>query len=143
VPRKGLGYGLLKYLGETRELMSGASAEVSFNYLGQWDANLGGLFRGATESEGASQWGGEERAHMISVNGSVHGGRLRMVWTFSRNLHERETMERVAGLFRRAVEAVIKACVNEEESNAPAPVEVSDLSFSDAEWKALLTAVRS
>jgi non-ribosomal peptide synthase protein (TIGR01720 family) len=146
VPRKGLGYGLLKYLGSARELMSGASAEVSFNYLGQWDANLGGLFRGATESEGASQWGGEERAHVVEVHGSVHGGRLRMVWTFSRNLHERETMERVAGLFRHAVEAVITACGRDgvallRSEDDTAGVEDSDFSLSDAELDDLLAEV--
>ncbi|MDQ1612721.1 MAG: hypothetical protein QOG00_2652, partial [Pyrinomonadaceae bacterium] len=140
VPRKGLGYGLLKYVGQAEELRD-ASAEVSFNYLGQWDANLGGMFRGGSESAGESQWEGEERSHLIGVNGSVSGGRLRVVWTFSRNLHKAETMERVAELFRRTVEAVAAACG--EQSESPAPVEVSDLSFSDAEWKALLTAVRS
>ncbi|MDX6268933.1 MAG: hypothetical protein QOD28_156, partial [Acidobacteriota bacterium] len=140
VPRKGLGYGLLKYVGQAEELRD-ASAEVSFNYLGQWDANLGGMFRGGSESAGASQWAGEERSHVIGVNGSVSGGRLRVVWTFSRNLHKAETMERVAELFRRTVEQVVAACGDQSES--PAPVEVSDLSFSDAEWKALLTAVRS
>jgi non-ribosomal peptide synthase protein (TIGR01720 family) len=126
--------------------MSGASAEVSFNYLGQWDANLGGLFRGARESEGASQWGGDERAHVVEVHGSVHGGRLRMVWTFSRNLHERETMERVAGLFRRAVEAVITACGRDgvallRSEDDTAGVEDSDFSLSDAELDDLLAEV--
>ncbi|MDQ1591304.1 MAG: hypothetical protein QOG71_1931, partial [Pyrinomonadaceae bacterium] len=140
VPRKGLGYGLLKYVGQAEELRD-ANAEVSFNYLGQWDANLGGMFRGGSESVGASQWAGEERSHVIGVNGSVSGGRLRVVWTFSRSLHKAETMERVAELFRRTVEAVVAACGDQSET--PAPVEVSDLSFSDAEWKALLTAVRS
>jgi non-ribosomal peptide synthase protein (TIGR01720 family) len=142
VPRKGLGYGLLKYVGQAEELNE-ATAEVSFNYLGQWDANLGGMFRGGSESVGASQWEGEERSHLIGVNGSVSGGRLRVVWTFSRSLHRAETMERVAELFRRTVEAVVAACGDQSETHAPAPVEVSDLSFSDAEWKALLTAVRS
>jgi non-ribosomal peptide synthase protein (TIGR01720 family) len=140
VPRKGLGYGLLKYVGQAEEL-NGATAEVSFNYLGQWDANLGGMFSGGSESVGASQWAGEERSHLIGVNGSVNGGRLRVVWTYSRSLHRAETMERVAELFRCTVEQVVAACGDQSET--PAPVEVSDLSFSDAEWKALLTAVRS
>ncbi|HEV2799101.1 MAG TPA: condensation domain-containing protein, partial [Pyrinomonadaceae bacterium] len=142
VPRKGLGYGLLKYCAGAEQL-SVPEAEVSFNYLGQWDANLGGLFTPGAESVGASQWAGERRSHVVGVNGSVHGGRLRMVWTYSRNVHRRETVERVAGLFRQTVEAVVAACAVENEAAAPAPVEVSDLSFSDAEWKALLTAVRS
>jgi non-ribosomal peptide synthase protein (TIGR01720 family) len=145
VPRKGLGYGLLKYIGQAEEL-SGASAEVSFNYLGQWDANLGGMFRGAKESAGESQWTGEERSHVIEVHGSVSGGRLRMVWTYSRSLHRAETMERVAALFRRTVEQVVAACVGEGDAglwleDEMAEAERSDFSLSDAELSDLLAEV--
>ncbi|HEV2799872.1 MAG TPA: amino acid adenylation domain-containing protein, partial [Pyrinomonadaceae bacterium] len=145
VPRKGLGYGLLKYVGGGGELQ-GASAEVVFNYLGQWDANLGGLFRASAENVGASQWGGERRSHVIEIYGSVHGGRLRMVWTYSRNVHRRETVERVAGLFRQTVEAVVAACA-QEGAAASVPgdyawdLETDDFSLSNAELDDLLAEV--
>ncbi|HEV2799875.1 MAG TPA: amino acid adenylation domain-containing protein [Pyrinomonadaceae bacterium] len=126
VPRKGLGYGLLKYVGGGGELQ-GASAEVSFNYLGQWDANLGGLFRGGAENQGASQWGGERRSHVIDIHGSVHGGRLRMVWTYSRDVHRRETVERVAGLFRQTVEAVVAACTDKRSAPSVADFPLAKL----------------
>ncbi|MDQ1558181.1 MAG: hypothetical protein QOD32_1241 [Pyrinomonadaceae bacterium] len=145
VPRKGLGYGLLKYVGQA-EALAGVNAEVSFNYLGQWDANLGGLFHGAQESAGESQWEGEERSHLIEVHGSVSGARLRMVWTYSRNLHKAETMERVAALFRRTVEQVVAACVGECDAglcleDESAEAESSDFSLSDAELSDLLAEV--
>ncbi|MDQ1558187.1 MAG: hypothetical protein QOD32_1247 [Pyrinomonadaceae bacterium] len=135
VPRKGLGYGLLKYVGQAEELR-GASAEVSFNYLGQWDANLGGLFGGAKESAGASQWEGEERSHLIGVNGSVSGARLRMVWTYSRDLHKAETMERVAALFRRTVEQVVAAC--SDQRSAPVAADFPLAKLDDKRLKGVL-----
>jgi non-ribosomal peptide synthase protein (TIGR01720 family) len=142
VPRKGMGYGLLKYVRAEASLAGADEPEVSFNYLGQWDANLGGLFRGAAESAGESQWGGEERPSVLEVHGSVSEGRLRMGWTYSRNLHTEESVARVAGWFREAVEEAIAASLSEGHSATP-PTEVSDVDFSDAEWQALLTAIRS
>jgi non-ribosomal peptide synthase protein (TIGR01720 family) len=135
VPRKGLGYGLLKYIGQAEEL-AGAGAEVSFNYLGQWDANLGGLFRAGGESPGASQWAGEQRPHLVEVHGSVHGGRLSMVWTFSRNLHRKQTMERLLALFRRTVEAVIAACG--DKRNAPVAADFPLAKLDDKRLKGVL-----
>jgi hypothetical protein len=55
IPRRGLGYGALKYLGRPEiraELAAHASPEVSFNYLGQVDQDLFDtpMFRHAGES---------------------------------------------------------------------------------------------
>jgi non-ribosomal peptide synthase protein (TIGR01720 family) len=148
VPRRGLGYGLLKYLRREEALRGGWKSEgqVSFNYLGQWDANLMGIFVGAEESEGRAQWEGEEREAEVEVHGSVHGGRLRMQWTYSREQYEGEKMERVVEWFREAVEEVIAACCEESAALSPAELsasEISDISLSDAEWNALLATVRS
>jgi non-ribosomal peptide synthase protein (TIGR01720 family) len=150
VPRKGLGYGLLRYVRGEAALAGGAWPEVSFNYLGQWDANLGGLFRGAAEDAGQSQWAGEGRASVLEVHGSVSEGRLRMEWEYSRNLHSRETVVALAQVFRDAVAEVIHACEAGHVAHAPADVadhslgddEVADLSLSDEELDDLIAEVR-
>jgi non-ribosomal peptide synthase protein (TIGR01720 family) len=139
VPRRGLGYGLLKYVQGAAGLAGEWEAGVSFNYLGQWDANLAGIFQGAAESVGRSQWAGERRGAAWEVHGSVHGGQLRLAWSYSRNAHRRETMERVAARFRAVVMEVIAAC--RDQRQLPAPAEVSDISLSDLEWKDLLAEV--
>jgi amino acid adenylation domain-containing protein/non-ribosomal peptide synthase protein (TIGR01720 family) len=140
VPRGGIGYGLLKYV-KREQALAGARKELSFNYLGQWDANLGGLFTVSDESCGSSQWDGEERKHVLEVHGSVSHGRLRMVWSFSSNLHRRETIQRVANCFRQTVEAVIDACKTGTQSFSPS--DVSDVPLSDFQWRTLLDTVRS
>jgi non-ribosomal peptide synthase protein (TIGR01720 family) len=119
VPRRGLGYGLLKYVQGAAALAGEREAGVSFNYLGQWDANLAGIFQGAAESVGRSQWAGERRGAEWEVHGSVHGGQLRLAWGYSRNAHRRETLERVAERFRAVVAEVIAACHDERQRPAP------------------------
>ena len=42
VPKKGIGYGLLRYMGGEQEEREWGTAEVSFNYLGQFDHVLQG-----------------------------------------------------------------------------------------------------
>jgi len=55
VPEHGIGYGVLRYLG-TDAAEQAQQAEVSFNYLGQFDQVFsGGEFRAATESSGPAQ----------------------------------------------------------------------------------------
>jgi non-ribosomal peptide synthase protein (TIGR01720 family) len=79
----------------------GSEAEVSFNYLGQWD-NLG---EGATGESlvqaegglGGAQSTAELRSHLVDVTAMVVGGRLRVEWIYSAALHRRETVERYAG----------------------------------------------
>jgi amino acid adenylation domain-containing protein/non-ribosomal peptide synthase protein (TIGR01720 family) len=120
VPGRGLGYGLLRYLcrdaGVVRQLRSLPQPEISFNYLGQFDGALpeASPFRPAGESRGPERGAGGDRPHALDVNGGVVGGRLQMEWTYSQNLHRRETIERVAGDFLEALRAIIAHCQSPE-----------------------------
>jgi thioesterase domain-containing protein len=86
------------------------AAEVSFNYLGQFDQVLeeGGKFRAGAESVGAAQSLDNRRSHLLAVNGMVAGGRLRMSFGYSTGLHRRETIETLAGGFVAALEGLIE-----------------------------------
>jgi non-ribosomal peptide synthase protein (TIGR01720 family) len=147
-PRRGLGYGLLRYLsgplegsgaerpspggeaggrlaptdGAARAPASGrargaagglagsASAEVSFNYLGQMDRGLGegGEFAPAGEGRGPERSPRGRRSYLVDVTGIVLGGRLRLEWSYSRSAHRRETIEAVAGWFADALRALVE-----------------------------------
>src|SRR5205085_1470725 len=115
VPSRGIGYGVLKYLsadeGLSTKLDELAAAEVSFNYLGQFDQVLsGGGFRAATESMGAAQSLDNKRQHLLAINGLVAEGQLRLSWGYSEAVHRRETIEGVAAEFVAALRAVIAQC---------------------------------
>src|SRR4030095_10974686 len=102
IPRRGVGYGVLKYMSreeEVRErLRGGEEAEISFNYLGQFDEMLEkkSEIRVVGEKVGRGQSRRQKRKYVLEVNGAVGGGRLQMSWRYSERLHRRETIERVA-----------------------------------------------
>jgi len=109
VSRRGIYYGMLKYLSREMDLrqrlQAFPEAEISFNYLGRLDLVLGeeSRFRIAKESVGKMRSPKERRRHLIEISGSVSGGRLHVTWTYSENAHRRET---IAALAERTIEVL-------------------------------------
>lgn len=107
IPNRGLSYGLLRYLAGAPELRALPVPLVSFNYLGQFGrgatATEPDLFEAAPEWPGPTHSGRARRSHWLDINGSLAAGSLQFAWTFSPQLHRRETVERVAGDFVAAL----------------------------------------
>jgi len=119
VPRHGLGFGLLYYLGNgeiSARLREMRRAQVAFNYLGQLDQVLGEeQWLGFTEeSAGAEREASAQRVHAIAVDGYVVEGELRLGWVYDGERYEREEMEAVVSRFRHELEELIAHCVSEE-----------------------------
>jgi amino acid adenylation domain-containing protein/non-ribosomal peptide synthase protein (TIGR01720 family) len=115
VPRHGLGWGLLRWLGEGEEserLAALPPAEIAFNNLGQLDNALGpaGRWEPAPEATGLPQSPRGGRAHLLEINAMVLGGRLRVDWGYA-GRHDRATIERLAEGFRAELEALIDLCL--------------------------------
>lgn len=117
IPQRGIGYGLLRYLNQdmaTREqLQAQPPAEVSFNYLGQFDqvTQDASLFEGANESGGRSQSMLAKRPYLLDVIGLVSDGMLEMSWTYSQTMHQAATIERLAAGFIDALREIIAHCL--------------------------------
>ncbi|MDY7229483.1 non-ribosomal peptide synthase/polyketide synthase [Hyalangium rubrum] len=112
VPRKGLGYGLLRYLRRDalgRQLQSQPEASISFNYLGQLDSALpsASLLAPADEASGSTQGVGGQRRQALEVNAHVLGGKLEVSFTYSEALHQRLTVETLAQLYLQALRALV------------------------------------
>jgi len=117
VPHHGIGYGLLRYLCETGEeqlepLWTMPGAEVSFNYLGQFDQVLAEdtLFRLASEDCGPMRSPQGNRQHLLDINGIISDGQLRISWTYSQNIHRHETIQMLAKKFLQALRTLISHC---------------------------------
>jgi len=116
VPERGIGYGILRYLGADRALREFLEAhdraEISFNYLGQVDTMAGkGLLRFADgPSAGPLQSPRQTRAHLVEINSLVVEGELAVEFQYSREFHRRETMERLAAGFLESLQAIILHC---------------------------------
>ncbi|HEX8820243.1 MAG TPA: amino acid adenylation domain-containing protein, partial [Archangium sp.] len=113
VPDRGIGYGLLRYLGEgeaVERLRAMPRAEVAFNYLGQFDgtaAQASSLFTLAREPSGPAASEHGLRTHLLEVNGLVLEGRLRLTFGYSENLHTRATVEALAQGYLGALRELI------------------------------------
>jgi non-ribosomal peptide synthase protein (TIGR01720 family) len=121
VPNKGIGYGVWKYLrgdGQRVEQVTNEAtkAEILFNYLGQFDQVLErhSGWRVAAESCGTNLDEREMRHHLISINASVRAAELILVWSYSQDVHKRETIEQVAQWHVEYLSQIIEHCRSEE-----------------------------
>ncbi|HEX8320473.1 non-ribosomal peptide synthetase/type I polyketide synthase [Longimicrobium sp.] len=116
IPRRGIGYGVLRYLGPDAELrarLAGqADPEVVFNYLGQFDsAPMAGARLAFAGGARGREWSPLNRRRcLLEVNGQVLGGCLRLEWTYSEGTHRRETVERLAEACLEALRATVAHC---------------------------------
>jgi amino acid adenylation domain-containing protein/non-ribosomal peptide synthase protein (TIGR01720 family) len=116
VPNRGIGYGVLRWLGPdpaVREALAALPrARVSFNYLGQVDGSVSGgaFFTLAPESPGRQVSPRAGRTHMLEVVGAVEGGELRLRFTYGGEFHRREAVEALAGRFVAELRALVDHC---------------------------------
>ena len=116
VPSKGMGYGLLRHLGEDAGLAGLPLAELSFNYLGQVDGALNGngMLALAPEGMGPQRGPRTRRPYLLDVVGAVVGGRLQMTWTYGASIHRGETVEKLAADFLERLRELISHCQSPE-----------------------------
>jgi amino acid adenylation domain-containing protein/non-ribosomal peptide synthase protein (TIGR01720 family) len=134
LPGNGIGYGVLRYLdAEGRAQLTGRpEAQVSFNYLGQFDQVLDGAsaFRFAREDAGPLRSPKGRRRYLLDINALVMNGRLRILWTYSRAFHRRASIESLAERFETALRDLIRHCLSGEAA-AAVDLAGSDLTQGD------------
>jgi amino acid adenylation domain-containing protein/non-ribosomal peptide synthase protein (TIGR01720 family) len=134
LPGRGLGYGMLRYLGErgvADELRAAPQSGVMFNYLGQRDQALpeDSPFRWARESSGPSRSPRARRRYLLDVNATIAEGRLHVRWIYSENRHEKATIEDLARRYTEALSALIAHCVS-PEARGVTPSDFQDAGLS-------------
>ncbi|HLX07807.1 MAG TPA: condensation domain-containing protein, partial [Thermoanaerobaculia bacterium] len=112
LPHHGLGWGVLRYLGDggqRRRLASLAPAQVSFNYFGQLDVALPerGLLRPVPLPGGSSPRAPRQlRSHLLAIDCRLAEGRLSATWTYGSRQLRRRTIAALAGRFAAALRAL-------------------------------------
>ncbi len=117
IPNRGIGYGLLRYLGTNGEsLARRPRPEIKFNYLGQVDHVLpeSGLLAPAREPVGPVRSPLGERSHLLEIDGMVREHRLHLTFTYSAGLHRSGTVERFAHGFLSALRSIVAHCLSQE-----------------------------
>jgi non-ribosomal peptide synthase protein (TIGR01720 family) len=120
IPHRGIGYGLLRYLGgqlNTADIISNQQApwsqpQISFNYLGQYKPFTPSDTVFQLSSEPSGPWYSPQghRTYLIDVQGLVVNNQLRMSWTYSRQIHRQSTIEELANHFEAALQTLIEHC---------------------------------
>ncbi|MEO6196445.1 MAG: non-ribosomal peptide synthase/polyketide synthase [Thermoanaerobaculia bacterium] len=144
VPRKGVGYGLLCWMAGDPELARAAAPQVSFNYLGQLDQALpeSSLFAPAAESAGLSMDPGARRTVVFEVGASVSGGRLRVHWGYSGELHRESTVRAMAASYLAALRRILEHC-RSADAGGLTPSDVPLLRLGQEELDRLFPSPRS
>ncbi len=119
VPRRGLGYGLLRYLAgpEAGERLAALPApQVSFNYLGRFESTVGegGLFSFASEAVRGAEGEAVPGRPLFAVDALVLDDRLRVNWTYDPGRHLPATAERLANGFLAELAALVAHCLSPE-----------------------------
>jgi amino acid adenylation domain-containing protein/non-ribosomal peptide synthase protein (TIGR01720 family) len=112
VPRRGLGYGALRYLTGTSRLANHPAPNVSFNYLGQFDWVTGGdgLLHAVRDALGGEAGPEVVRAHVLDVVGEVQHQRLEFTWFYSDQIHDEATVQRLAEEMVQALREIVEHC---------------------------------
>ncbi|WP_315337930.1 non-ribosomal peptide synthetase [Pseudomonas grimontii] len=118
VPHKGLGYGVLRYLADDACKQSMAalpSAQITFNYLGQFDQSFGddALFHPLDESAGLAHDLDAPLPNELSVDSQVYGGELVLRWTFSRERHDQQTIQELAQAYLAELHNLVAHCLED------------------------------
>jgi amino acid adenylation domain-containing protein/non-ribosomal peptide synthase protein (TIGR01720 family) len=107
LPDKGVGFGLLRYLGNDsvrQQLAELPEPKVVFNYLGQFDQDLGdGRFAPSKVSAGALVDPATPLNRELEINGQVFAGQLGLTFRFSGQRYHRQTIERLQAAYLAAL----------------------------------------
>jgi amino acid adenylation domain-containing protein/non-ribosomal peptide synthase protein (TIGR01720 family) len=146
LPQQGIGYGILRYLSPDEamrfQLQHLPQPEVSFNYLGQLDGVLSAspLLGFATESAGSPVSSLGVCNHLLEINAFVVNGKLQLDWTYSQNIHHRETVERFAFGFIDALQSLIDHC-QLQDAGGYTPSDFPEAELSQEELDQLMTTI--
>ncbi|MFL6122062.1 serine hydrolase, partial [Actinophytocola sp.] len=104
VPQRGIGHGPAGHRDEP-------GAQVSFTFhargFGRLDLGPAPLFEATTEIPGTR---GGPRPHLLAIDAGVSAGRARIRWAYSAELHDTETVERLAADCLEELRALAGRC---------------------------------
>ncbi|WP_205195787.1 non-ribosomal peptide synthetase [Chitinophaga sp. Cy-1792] len=137
VPDKGIGYGVLRYLGGKKDELQ---PQIAFNYLGDFGTGAGNdeapQFSFIGDYHGLEVAPERLRSTVLNVSGMVVAGQLRMTIGYSKAQFEEATVRRLLSALEQQLQQLITtlAAINQ---TYPTPVDLSFKGLSLAEVVAL------
>jgi non-ribosomal peptide synthase protein (TIGR01720 family) len=142
VPGRGLGYGILRYLGadaDTRaELAAAPQPQVIVSYAGRTEQDAATTARLRPRGvPAASRSGMNRRGHLLEIGAFFEAESLRIDWSYSSNVHARETITRVAEGSLARLRELIEHCLS-DDAGGYTPSDFPDAGLSQEELDRLL-----
>ncbi len=136
IPNKGIGYGILKYLTkpENREGVSfNRNAEISFNYLGQFDNDVNTeVFKASNMPLGNSVSLRSEKTYSIDISGIITGGRLVLGFSYNKNEYAEETIKKITEIYSNNLREIIEHCIEKEATEiTPSDTRAKNMSLEE------------
>ncbi|BEV02803.1 amino acid adenylation domain-containing protein [Chryseobacterium gambrini] len=106
IPHKGIGYGILKYLGQG--LSSAEHPSVQFNYLGDFDDTTGSLFHYTTEDIGYPVSKDNQKSDiLLDVSGMTVNGEMSINIRYSDKVFHQSTVQKLVDSYQIHLEQMI------------------------------------
>jgi non-ribosomal peptide synthase protein (TIGR01720 family) len=135
LPNHGFGYGLLRYLSEgvvATRFTRLPRAEVIFLYTGHAEEEASpSLYSPAPEPFGSNQSPFSMRRHLLDVTVDIEGDRLRVHWTYSRNLWEAGVIQALMKAYEDALQGLIRHCLAGTPGLSPADFPLAELTRAE------------
>ncbi|MGS0897539.1 amino acid adenylation domain-containing protein, partial [Burkholderia stagnalis] len=136
VPQRGLGFGLLKYLGtdSDRAALSDATpSSVVFNYLGQFDRSFASEtgWQPAEEASGRAQDPDSSVTHELSISAKVFDGTLSISLSYSGARHDEATVAGLLDAYLSELHALIAHCTSGATGATPSDFPLAKLTQSE------------
>ena len=116
LPRQGIGYGILRYLGkgEPGPLAGLPEREIIFNYLGQFDQTTAGSdwLNPLDGPTGPPLDAAELRQHLLEIDAVIVRDRLQIRWIFSTAFHREKTVAHWMELLTANLERLVEHCLS-------------------------------
>jgi non-ribosomal peptide synthase protein (TIGR01720 family) len=116
IPNRGAGYDLLRYISSNQEIQSELKSfpqpQVSFKYLGNYDQLISqsSVFNLTQQPLKLNQISSANRFYLLEINGFIIQEQLQFNWTYSKEVHRRETIETLSSNYIEALQNIIAHC---------------------------------
>ncbi|TKH11639.1 non-ribosomal peptide synthetase, partial [Bacillus wiedmannii] len=135
VPNRGMGYGVLKRLGES--VIEGVTPDITFNYLGEFvQENSHGNFVMSDLPCGKNVSDDNDLGTPISFNGAISNNVFHMIISYDKSKFNTENMELMKESFKKELIEVIEHCIMIEqcEQCEHTASDFGELNWSDNEF---------
>ena len=138
VPNNGMDYMLRKYFADTsfqNQSIEEVTAQISFNYLGQFDNEIdGNSFGLGHEAKGDEVSKNKIRDYDWDVSGIVSNGELTMGIMYSNQQYKKETIEKLMTFYNESILEIVEYCC----TYTNVELTPSDLTFKDITFEQLV-----